>query len=346
MSDSRSDKTTNEKLIDALWKGNYEAACGLIKDCKDINGFDRPILYIAVAPHHKSAEGVFNVEKQFDLLINAGLDLHKNNNGIEALLSVIARHYWPSNNPLIRQQRINIINKILDHKIDVNSVLTEYVGHTALHVAAEDGDEEFCQLLLKRGASLCSVYKDLFSDTPIAAAFRNNHLELADALLEVAVAQAKEKKCDLTAAMGNSILSVLTKDRLSYFKKLLVLKANVNAQDRHKRTALHRIAERAGSAFSCIAGHHKELLSLLFEAEIDATIKDRDGNTAMQSAVKSWNHPANFEFKLLYKFENRQLVTRALNNLLVPPLIKITNEYAVDETIPFKDEWDLFRGRP
>ncbi|MHB1948124.1 MAG: ankyrin repeat domain-containing protein [Gammaproteobacteria bacterium] len=335
MTTPRSEKTTNEKLIDALRIGDYESACCLIKECKDINDpniqgrFGAPILAAAIDPVGKSKEGLCHVEKLFDLLITAGVDVHKNRNGTDALLLIVYGSFWPEADSAIKTLRINITNKILDNKIDVNSTLAS--DKTALHLAAEEGDEDLCRLLIRRGANLCAVYDPFYFDTPIAGAFRYEKFKLAEELLEVAKTQANEKKCDLTAAIGMSVLSVLKKDHLPYLKKLLNLKANVNAQDWLKRTALHLIAERERiyTLSSSDRTQIKKLIQLLSAAGIDATIKDSADKTALQRTKEKWNRPENFLANLLYQCENRQVISRSLHNLLFPPLIQITNEYAV-----------------
>jgi ankyrin repeat protein len=72
----------------------------------------------------------------------------------------------------IWQSDYETVKKILDLKVDVNAVLSySHLGLTALHYAVNEGDGELCRLLIKRGASLCSVSSQTYFDTPIARAF-------------------------------------------------------------------------------------------------------------------------------------------------------------------------------
>lgn len=337
MSDSRSDKILEEKLIDALRKGDYTTTCALIKECKDINAISaRPLLEYAVDARGKSTETLCHIENLFDLLITSGIDLHKNKNGDRALLVAVNKSLFAIDDPLIRKQHFNIIDKLLDKKVDVDAELGAGKD-TALHLATWTGDEEKCRFLIARGASLNAICTRMFHDAPIATALYHDQSKLAEALIEIATAAAKEKKADLTAALGNSVLSVIkTKEQLPTLKKLLFLKANVNAQDTLQRTALHYIARNVSPYDNEYSDHDflKELISLLANAGIDPMIKDEEGQTALQSAGAYYCKGHEYCIKLLHNLENRtplaNTLTSALEHTLFPPLINIVNKYAFD----------------
>lgn len=344
MADSRSDQTPNEKLMAAVHKGDYEVIRGLIKDCKDISDikdWQTSILAAAVGSYSKSEDTLCQIEKIFDLLIEAGVDLHKNKNGIDALRAAVLWCYWHPRNPVFKQQRINIINKLLDAKVDVNCVLSPHSKETPLHYAVMTGDEEICQLLIKRGASLSSTSAMMYSDTPISKAFNLDRLKLANFLLEIAIAQAKENKCDLTAVLGNSVLNVIqTRERLPLLKKLLELKANVNAQDTIKRTALHHIAIHIGTDTDYWEwGYVEDLVGILSAAGINAAINDETGRMAWQYSLERGLDLSNQRVRLFCKLAHRSQLAHSLNKLF-PPLIKIIDEYEdfKSEDMPLEDK--------
>ncbi|MHB1949640.1 MAG: hypothetical protein ACYCQI_16190, partial [Gammaproteobacteria bacterium] len=141
----------------AISKGDFELARHLIEDCKmdprnSADDYFGQLAHATNASSKETIEAQANSEKLLDLLFKAGVDINasfdparkKNiSNGARALEFVLENLSWKKD-PSIMDVRINIINKLLDKKMDVNNVITMY-GKTALALAAESGHMEICK---------------------------------------------------------------------------------------------------------------------------------------------------------------------------------------------------------
>ncbi|MHB1946805.1 MAG: ankyrin repeat domain-containing protein [Gammaproteobacteria bacterium] len=326
-----------EDLESAVYEGNYELARHLIEDCKldpnDIpfpaDDFKESILEKAVSFYPKMDSFCIkkqaNSEKIFDLLVNAGVDVAKH--GVRVLNHVISEWGWQQD-PSAMKMRINIINKVLDKKVDINSVLT-YNNHTALLLATDYGNKELCEVLLSRGASLTSKMTNYFDfRTPISVAIAHTHFTLAEQLLDHAIIQAKDGKCDLKEAIGPAIVffsSEVKETQLPLLKKLIDNKADVNATDNYGRNALRRLIQ-FNNLHKTLA---KEIMSVLLNNGID-TINLYKGEVILTMAIRQ-HYPQDL-IKMLgdYNTEKRKLLNTALYTSLFTPLRSIVDEYAED----------------
>lgn len=344
---------TIEDLELALHQGDYELARHLIEDCK-MALRDRPWtdhfgeLGAAVnASSKETIEAQANSEKLLDLLFAAGIDIgasynpkHKHiSNGARALATTISELSWKVD-PLIMTQRFNIINKLLDKKIDVNSVIS-ISGETALHCAVRDGNKEICKLLLSRGASLTSKVASISHDTPISIAIYNNHFSLAEELLEHAIALSKEGKCNLKEAIGPSVLQLAgqtNEEQLPLLRKLIANKADVNALDHIGRNALHLLVVYGDHRnYKLTANQAQKVMSILLKAGVDTTTQDEDKLTPLAYTKKCAAMFGNTEFHQVliktlefapYNLGKTKALQSTLECRLFNPVIRIIDEFA------------------
>ena len=145
-------------------------------------------------------------------------------------------------------------------------------GETALHLAAEEGQNEVMRMLLGKGASL--EVKDRDGLTPLSRAARSGLMSTINAMMFY------NPKLDSRDHCGQSAL-VLAAQRgyLAVVKRLLQEKIDINAAAAkyNGRTALQAAAG---------GGHLAVVERLLQEkADVNAAAAGRDGRTALQAAA-------------------------------------------------------------
>ncbi|KAJ5825417.1 hypothetical protein N7474_002555 [Penicillium riverlandense] len=80
----------------------------------------------------------------------------------------------------VQKRHYSIVELLLDHKADVN--LSETSNATALHSAAENGDEKMVHILLRHGADINST--NHFAETPLCLAAYEGHCGVINILLD------------------------------------------------------------------------------------------------------------------------------------------------------------------
>ncbi|KAL3900854.1 MAG: hypothetical protein SGPRY_012381 [Prymnesium sp.] len=162
------------------------------------------------------------------------------------------------------------ISMLVDCGVDVNE--TDYLGRTALHVAASTGRANMAKLLLSLDAKINKP--DMWGHTPMMEAAHAAHGELAsmlqehDAVLGLSQTATFVKLCELTNE-GN----------ISGMESLCGWGADVNAAGFDKRTALHLAATQG----------NMPVVELLIARQADVNALDRWECSPMRAALNSNN---------------------------------------------------------
>jgi ankyrin repeat protein len=173
---------------------------------------------------------------------------------------------------------LEVVQRFLDAKADVNTPSAKYRGRTALQEAAARGYLEVVQILLdaKADANDATAITDEYgARTALQAAAEGGHLEVVQRLLDA--------KADVNAAIAEyggrtALQGAAGGGYLEVVQRLLDAKANVNADATDKgRTALQ---EAAG-------GGHLEVVQTLLDskADVNAAAAKDGGRTALQAAA-------------------------------------------------------------
>ena len=158
-------------------------------------------------------------------------------------------------------------------------------GRTALHVAAEFGNQEVVSLLLEAGADKDAANSLRMTGLQIAA--DEGHLKVVQLLLESGAdkdAAGFEGKTALHSAASNGQLEVVS--------LLLEVGADKDmaAAASNGKTALHfsvRAKDRTSERLPFTMPGHKEVVRLLLEFGVDKDAADFDGMTALHWAAEN-----------------------------------------------------------
>lgn len=82
----------------------------------------------------------------------------------------------------IKSNKIEIVKEFLKTCFDVNYKMPNFIGRTALHIAAEYGNDKIITLLLDRGADINAL--DFSGCPPLFLALNKGHLECVSILIE------------------------------------------------------------------------------------------------------------------------------------------------------------------
>ncbi|KAM4608028.1 histone-lysine N-methyltransferase EHMT1-like isoform 1-T1 [Polymixia lowei] len=163
-----------------------------------------------------------------------------------------------------------VIHLLVDGK-DPNFMMESQNKCTPLHVAASEGHQEICHMLVQAGANL-----DMFDEeqrTPLMAACENNHLDTVKYLIRAGAAISHKD------IKGSTCLHLAAK--LGYYDILhhLVSKASkyINCQDDGGWTPVTWAIEYK----------HKELVHLLLARGADVNIRDKEENVCLHWAALS-----------------------------------------------------------
>jgi ankyrin repeat protein len=171
---------------------------------------------------------------------------------------------------------LEVVQRLLDAKADVNTAATRYDGRTALQAAAQGGHLEVVQRLLDAKADVNAAAALNRGQTALQAAAQGGHLEVVQRLLDA--------KADVNTAAqewGRTVLQAAAQGGyLEVVQRLLDAKADVNAAAARYdgRTALQAAAQ----------GGYLEVVQRLLDAKADvnaAAAPDR-GQTALQAAAQ------------------------------------------------------------
>ena len=140
---------------------------------------------------------------------------------------------------------------------------------TALHIAAERGQQELVKVLIEKGLEIDA--KDQFERTALHRTAKAGHREVVKDLL------GKGADPNVQDQNGQTALHIAAASgHREVVKDLLEKGADPNAKNRWGSTALH-IAARAGQ---------REMVKLLLGKGADPNAKDEDGKTALHYAIE------------------------------------------------------------
>lgn len=127
--------------------------------------------------------------------------------------------------------RIEVVQELLRHDTDVNAKDNEF-GRNALMYAARAGHVEIVRELLRRGADVDA--KDATGGTALSHAAENSHVAVVHELMCNGAEGSGE---------GSPIMYAAALGRQEAIQELIASGADVDATDRHGRTALSYAAE-------------------------------------------------------------------------------------------------------
>ena len=202
---------------------------------------------------------------------------------------------WKAKIPLhkaVEGDHLEVVELLLEHKADVNA--KDRVNRTALGVAAErlEGDSEtkkkVAQLLLVHHANILT-HGYLRQTALQMAAFQGN-----TSILEVLVEHARDKIED--APRGSTPLQLAAKrGHVDAVKLLLNAHANPNTQDNRGKTALALALEHLKNEVVATYCHGPQglpnVITSLLQAGSDPTIKDEDGKSSEDFAIRAKTIP-------------------------------------------------------
>ena len=208
-------------------------------------------------PLHEAAFGGY--ESTAKLLLEYGADVLDLNIGKSTPLYLAVANGQVSMARLLLQQQSSV-------QLDIRAK----DGWTALHKAADIGNEEMVTLLLRSGAMVNS--EDEKGMRPLHLAARKGYLEIVRLLL-MSGAEVHSQACDCLTPLDYAV----TSGHLEVARMLLNNGARVEHRGMDKWTVLHRAAR----------GGHENLVALLLERGADVLAEDHKGEIPLHAAARS-----------------------------------------------------------
>jgi ankyrin repeat protein len=173
---------------------------------------------------------------------------------------------------------LDVVERLLATKANVNAPAADRSGRTALQAAAEGGHLDVVERLLVAKADVNAPAVYFSGRTALQAAAEGGHLDMVERLL---VAKADVNAPAVYVSGRTALQAAAQGGHLDVVERLLVAKASVNAPAASSsgRTALQAAAE----------GGHLDVVERLFVAKADVNAPpaaDYSGRTALQAAVQ------------------------------------------------------------
>lgn len=184
-------------------------------------------------------------EPQFNHLVTVAMDNNKPD-WVSRLFNIKAGGYWISEKALrwaAKNNYADVVTLLLEKRVDINAV--DDAGHTALILAAENGNKDIVELLIKNGADPSAKHNEA-----LLRAAERGHTEVIKLLLENGVA--------VDPASGNDFSALMRAAKFGHIdtvKFLLAAGAQVNAQNIMGITPLSEAAQEG----------HTQIVRLLLE---------------------------------------------------------------------------------
>nr|MDT0251846.1 ankyrin repeat domain-containing protein [Endozoicomonas sp.] len=250
------DEDSAKFLLTKLVRSSVSIKDGVIegKDVTDKNG-NRLIHFIARHGGETIWNTLFGLDKSCQSFINSG-----NGGGYTPLHQVA----------LFNNIEMAGVFVKLDAMLDPT---LKYMKQTPLHLAAEAGSTDVVRFLLESRAD--HSLKDKDGNTALHLAAGKKSEKAVQALLEFGADKSLKNE------QGNTALHVATdKKSLEIAIPLLAQrgteKQEVNMQNKLGKTSLHLAVER----------HSKNIIPILLKSGADKSLKDNEGNTAYNTALK------------------------------------------------------------
>ena len=220
------DKTDNTVVYLAVQKGNLSIVEQILNFHPEINdGNNRNILNVAIYGNNTQYQAII------ELLLNYGFSLNiEEENNYNLLFAAVAKGY------------LNVVKILLDHCTDINILhdpetpkasynLSSQKAHTLLHCATKKKHESVAELLINYGADV--NIKDQAGYPPIFYAIDTSDIKITKLLLNNG-ADIHGIQCK------TQLLNIAVKKEYKEIVEILLQHgADVNAVDKHGRTALH-----------------------------------------------------------------------------------------------------------
>ncbi len=205
-----------------------------------------------------------------------------------------------------KESDIEKIKELIKQDIDINTCDSR--GYTAMLWAAQKGNIDIVNLLIKNGANIEAKHEASRGYTPLIVAAINNHIEVAKMLIEhganinsknnngnTALSVANEKgHTEIVELLEQTNIytekALLEAAKNGNFKtvKLLINKGvNINAKYNNGWVSNYNIAKNNNGMTALMWASnngHTEIAKMLIDAGADVNAKDNDGDTALMRA--------------------------------------------------------------
>ena len=248
------DEDNNTLLHCAVNLGNYEIIKVLLENGANANSQGR---YNQTPIHCATLNGHLEV---IQLLVDFGADLNvKSNKNLTPL------------HLAVKKNEIKVVEKLI--ALGANLEERDDNKMTPLHIAACLGQMEMVDILVRSGANLNAKEFDNF--TPIITALIHGpHFDIIEKLLKEGAAINSRTKRDLTFLHFATMYGLKSLCTLS-----IVYKADLNAASRSKITPLHY----------AVHGNDLEIVQILLRNGANPNVKDKDGDSLIEYALKKKN---------------------------------------------------------
>ena len=171
------------------------------------------------------------------------------------------------------RQAMKVLLQVLPIEAKTNS--TKKYATMAMHLAAEEGDEELANLVIAMGADLEPKRSEINPDSPLSIAVERGHAQLVKLLLNQS-GRALDLTLEWENSYGESALHCAVRGGYGDIVSLLIeYGADVNARSNNSYTALHLAAYEG----------HLSIVSTLLGRMTDINQKISSGELALHCAV-------------------------------------------------------------